>query len=173
MQLNLEVVSGTAPPKEAVALLAGNEELLRNTAQIVVRDSKIIERTKAPGRQISLSLGRPHIHQDVLFLRLAISNYSRIGYDIQSLRFLIKDKKQAKRTAVQETALSTLYVLNDTTAVAGKSEHVFVFALPKFTIPDQKYLVIQLMEKNGGRHMELRIGNRPVSRARSVADTIN
>jgi len=44
-----------------------------------------------------------------------------------------------------------------------------VFALDKFTIPDQKQLTIQLMEKNGGRHMELNVQNKAIVRAKPLS----
>jgi len=61
-----------------------------------------------------------------------------------------------------------LYIDSDTSVVKGQSEHVFVFAVPKFTIPDKKYLTIQLMEKNGGRHLELKIHDKTVVKARLI-----
>ncbi len=65
------------------------------------------------------------------------------------LVFKIVDKKVIKRTAMQEQVLRTaprpeLYV----TVVHGKSyKSVTVFALEKFTIPDDKQLVIEVAEK--------------------------
>jgi hypothetical protein len=53
--------------------------------------------------------------------------------------------------------------------VVGQSEHVFVFALPKFTIPDNKFLEIQIMEKNGGRNLELKIHNKTIIKAKLIA----
>jgi hypothetical protein len=45
-----------------------------------------------------------------------------------------------------------------------------VFALEKFTIPDAKYLAIQIMEKNGGRHLSMKINNRKIMQAIPLAD---
>jgi len=43
---------------------------------------------------------------------------------------------------------------------------------PKFTIPDKKYLFIQIMEKNGGRHLQLRVHNRTIVKARSAKQNL-
>jgi hypothetical protein len=40
----------------------------------------------------------------------------------------------------------------------------FVVVLPKFTIPDKKNLVVQLIENGGGRHMELKVNNKKLVR---------
>lgn len=105
------------------------------------------------------------IHHEVMYYRIRISNHSNINYDIDQLRFFIRDQKKAKRTASQEIEMKPLYVQNDTSIVAGQTEHCFVFALSKFTIPDKKYLIIQLMEKNGGRNLALKVHNRKIIKA--------
>lgn len=105
------------------------------------------------------------IRENVMYYRIKMENQSIINYDIDQLRFFIRDRKKAKRTASQEIELKPFYVQNDTPMIKGQSEHIFVFALPKFTIPDQKHLVVQLMEKNGGRHLKLKIHNRVIMRS--------
>jgi len=105
------------------------------------------------------------IRDNVMYYRIKMKNQSNINYDIDQLRFFIRDRKKAKRTATQELEIKPLYVLNNTPTIRGQSEHNFVFALPKFTIPDQKYLAVQLMEKNGGRHLELNVKDRKITKA--------
>lgn len=103
-----------------------------------------------------------------MFYRITLRNHSNINYDIEQLRFFIRDQKKSKRTAVQELEIYPLSIYGDTSVVTALSEHIFVFAVPKFTIPDNKYLTIQLMEKNGGRHLELKIHNKTVVKARLI-----
>lgn len=105
------------------------------------------------------------IRDNVMYYRVKMKNQSNINYDIDQLRFFIRDRKKAKRTATQEIEIKPLYVQNDIPTIKGQSEHIFVFALPKFTIPDQKYLAVQLMEKNGGRHLELNVNDRKITKA--------
>lgn len=114
---------------------------------------------------MSLSLKGVFIHGDVLYLKLLLRNRTHIGYDVDLLRFSIRDRQQAKRTATQENELAPLLVYGNTASVRGKSGQTVVVALPKFTIPDKKLLYIQLMEKNGGRHLQLRAGNSTIVKA--------
>ena len=58
----------------------------------------------------------------------------------------------AKRTAVQEQIILSLRAQNYATLVPGKKSERTVFTMAKFTIPDDKCLVVELNEKNGGRH---------------------
>ena len=47
------------------------------------------------------------------------------------------------------------------------TEHT-VFALEKFTIPDDKQLVIEIAEKEGGRHQTIVIENEDIVRANII-----
>lgn len=117
---------------------------------------------------IQLQLCGTYIRNGVLYCRIRIQNRSNIDYDIDQLRFYIRDQKRNKRTATQELELKPLHVNGDPSAVAAQSQQVFVYALPKFTIPDKKYLAVQLMEKNGGRHLRLKIHNKTLIRSRPL-----
>ena len=43
-----------------------------------------------------------------------------------------------------------------------------VFALPKFTIPDDKKLVVEMYEKQGGRHQIFEVDNEDLVRAETI-----
>jgi len=43
-----------------------------------------------------------------------------------------------------------------------------VFAFETFTIPDNKQLVVELFEKNGGRHQRFVIKNVDLTKARTI-----
>lgn len=117
---------------------------------------------------IGLELDGLFVKDDVIYYRLGLGNNTHISYDIDQLRFFIRDQKKARRTATQEVEVKPVYVLGATDRISGKTQQAVVFALPKFTIPDQKYLAIQLMEKNGGRHLSLKIHNKTIVKAEPV-----
>lgn len=167
LQLSIELLSG---PASSPAALFGqtNQALIAQTAMLAATDPGTMRRIRETNHGARLSLTGICISENVLFYRLQLDNQANISYDIENLRFFIRDKKQAKRTAVQQKEILPLYKHADTTAVAANSSHVFVFALPKFTIPDQKQLRIELFEKNGGRHIELCVSNRAIVKARPL-----
>lgn len=107
--------------------------------------------------------------EDVLYFQIKLKNTSNINYGIDQLRFFIRDQKQVQRTATQELELEPVYEKGELDSISGLSEKVFVFALPKFTIPDNKYLAVQLMEKEGGRHLELKVPNRAILHAKPIS----
>jgi conjugative transposon TraN protein len=108
------------------------------------------------------------IEENHLYFQLGIENKTLVGYDIGQFRIYIRDLKKAKRTASQEIELIPITVKGNTIDVPGYSTQTIVFALPKFTIPDKKYLCIEFLEDNGGRHLTLKVKNRKLVRALPV-----
>ena len=45
-----------------------------------------------------------------------------------------------------------------------------VFAMSKFTIPDGKQLIVELCEKNGGRHQSFVIESENLVRTREISE---
>ena len=89
-------------------------------------------------------------------------------FDVDFITFKIVDKKVAKRTAMQEQVIFPLRAYNYATRVAGKKDERTVFTFSKFTIPDDKCLVVELNEKNGGRHQSFVVENEDLVRARVI-----
>jgi conjugative transposon TraN protein len=111
-----------------------------------------------------------YIKDAVIYYQLRLINNSSIDYDIELLRFYIRDKKKSKRTAVQENELKPLHVSGNISQVKAFSQNIAVIALDKFTIPDKKFMGIQLMEKNGGRHLMMKLNNKHILRAIPLPD---
>ena len=106
-----------------------------------------------------------YIKDDIIYYQLRIKNNSTIDYDIEVLRFYIRDKKKGKRTAVQENELNPLHITGNIAQVKSFTQNVIVVALDKFTIPDKKFMGIQVMERNGGRHLMMKLNNKNILKA--------
>lgn len=109
-----------------------------------------------------------YTNNGLLYFHTELKNSSNIAYDIDFVSFKIVDKKVIKRTAMQEQVLEPLRAQNYVTVVHGKSSVRTVFALEKFTIPDDKQLVIEVAEKEGGRHQSFVIDNEDIVRANVI-----
>lgn len=142
-----------------------NQAEIKSYAQAAATSKEKVRGIKDKDFGIRFQMSGLFIQDEVLYLRINIENQSNINYDIDQLRFFIRDQKKANRTATQEIEITPLYVQRNTDKVDGNSQQTMVFALPKFTIPDKKYLAIQLMEKNGGRHLELHVKNKTIVKA--------
>ncbi len=107
------------------------------------------------------------IKENVMFLQLSVINRSHINYDIDLVQLVVRDEKVGKNTSQQEFAIEPILTTDDASAltVRGKSKLTFTYAIKKITIPDNKELVVQLYEENGGRKMEFIIDNKDLIRS--------
>ena len=109
-----------------------------------------------------------YTHSDLLYFHTQVKNTSHVPFDVDFITFKIVDKKVVKRIAMQEQVIYPLRAYNYVTRVNGRDSECTVFALPKFTIPDDKKLVVEMFEKQGGRHQRFEVVNEDLVRAETV-----
>ena len=149
------------PPNKKATISAYANAILNNPPRRI---------SKVEHGAVITKLSGIYIKDDVIYYQLEIHNHSPLDFDIDLLKFFITDKKRSKRSSVQENELLPLYVAGNRSKVKAYNFSVMVVALDKFTIPDAKFLGIQLMEKNGGRHFNLKVYNRQILKARMLPE---
>lgn len=138
---------------------------LATYANSILDNSRTMHGISSKKWDVMVSVSGIYIKENTIFYQLELDNRSSIDYDIDFLRFYIRDKKKSKRTAIQENELKPLYIAGNTSQVKANSTSGVVVALEKFTIPDAKYLAIEINEKNGGRNLLMKVNNRKIIRA--------
>lgn len=109
------------------------------------------------------------VKENVLYYRLAVENKSNLNYDIDYIRYFVVDSKTAKLTSRQEIELRPIYVHNDAiTTVQGNRKVERVYAFQRFTIPNNKQLLIVIGEQNGGRELAFQVQNKDIMRAKTL-----
>lgn len=141
-----------------------------NYANLILDNHRTVRGIEDRKWEMTASLHGIYIKDGVLYYQILLCNKSAIDYDIDLLKFFIRDKTKAKRTAMQENELSPLHISGNTKVVKACDFSVVVIALDKFTIPDAKSFVIQIMEKNGGRHLQLNVKNDKIVKAIPLPD---
>ncbi|MHC0443057.1 conjugative transposon protein TraN [Flavobacterium sp. 3-210] len=134
-----------------------NQKRIKEFSELALTKKNKLSGLRSERFDIKLQVSGIFIHQDVMYFRVILENNSKINYDISQLRFFIRDQKKSKRTASQEIEIIPLLSTPNINSVSDESEISAVYAFPKFTISDNKYLTVQLIEKNGGRHLEINI----------------
>ncbi|TCO95949.1 conjugative transposon TraN protein [Bacteroides heparinolyticus] len=119
---------------------------------------------------IQFTLKGIYTHNGLLYFHTQLKNASHVPFDVDYITFKIIDKKVAKRTAIQEQVITPLRAYNHLMCAGGKKTERTVFTLPKFTIPDDKHLVVELHEKDGGRHQSFTVENADLVRARVISE---
>ena len=111
-----------------------------------------------------------YTHNGLLYFHTEIKNSSNVPFDVDYIIWKIVDKKVAKRTAIQEQVIQPLRTQNFVMNVGGNTSERTVWTMDKFTMPDDKCLVVELAEKNGGRHQSFVIENTDLVRARVISE---
>ena len=109
-----------------------------------------------------------HSHNGLFYFHTETRNRSNVAFRTDFIRFKIVDKKVPKRTAIQERVIDPVRSYNEVLVTEGKSDVRTVYAVPQFTIPDDKLLVIELFEKDGGRHQTIRVENADLVAAKQI-----
>jgi hypothetical protein len=71
---------------------------------------------------------------------------------------------------IQERPLISLRIYKPLDNIAGNTVEKNVFLLDQFTIADDKVLLIEIYEKNGGRHQVVQVENPDLVKARLIKD---
>ena len=85
-----------------------------------------------------------YAHGELIYFHTEVKNATNVPFDVDFVTF------------------------NYVTRVDGKKNERTVFALPKFTIPDDKKLIVEMYEKQGGRHQSFDVENEDLVRAETV-----
>ena len=105
---------------------------------------------------VELRLRGVWLMQGRLWFGLEYSNHSAIAYTPAYVRWFIRDRRQLRRTAIQELPLEPVY-MPEVSAVAGDSSiHTWTGFTP-FALAKDKELILEVGEKGGGRTLTLRI----------------
>ena len=163
-------VNYTAQPSVLVLQLPPNKKATISAYANAILNNPPRRISKVEHGAVITKLSGIYIKDDVIYYQLEIHKHSPLDFDIELLKFFITDKKRSKRSSVQENELVPLYVAGNRSKVKAYNFSVIVVALDKFTIPDAKFLRIQLMEKNGGRHFNLKVYNQQILKARMLPE---
>jgi conjugative transposon TraN protein len=178
------VTYSDTPTEQAITIAGntGNQSLILVNDAVNERDiqsdSRLALKQNVTGQidqhnkyQMKLSLQEIFIHGNTLYYRIQIRNKSSISYDIKSLKFLIRDRKNVKRTSSQEAEINPLFIGNESDRIQAFASTTLIYAVKKFTIPDGKRLLINLFEENGGRHLSLKVENKDILKAKVLPES--
>ena len=137
---------------------------------IYKNDNRIVKHIGAKSFGIQFILKGIYIHNGKYYFHTELRNKTNVPFQIDFINFKVVDKKVAKRTVVQERPMIPLRTYKTLDEIGGKLTEQNVFLLDQFTIADDKVLLIEIFEKNGGRHQTLQIENSDLIKAHLIDD---
>ncbi|WP_294246244.1 conjugative transposon protein TraN [uncultured Chryseobacterium sp.] len=140
------------------------ENLYRNSR-------KTINHIASKSYGIRFSVRALHVNDNKFYFTLEVDNKSNIAYDIEMIKFKIVDKKKLKRKVVQEKRLEPIRVYTPLITVTHHSNAKGVYVLEQFTLLKGQVLEVEILERNGGRHQKVQLGNKKLIHAKLIGNS--
>lgn len=124
--------------------------------------------------KVKVQLSKVLISGDSLFFKLQIANRSNLNYEIDFIRFYVRDLKISKRTVKQEQELYPITSVDTQNYVLKAGANLNdVFVLKQFPITKTSALFIEVYEKNGSRQLYLKVKQKHILKAKAISSIFN
>lgn len=137
--------------------LADNEIYYQNYSSYLLRSKKKIGNIKKRTDKVILSVENIVFKKEELYFLLKIDNRSSIDYDLSLLDISVETRKKGQKKSMQKLVKEPVYKYRVPEKVAKGIVTRFVYVLPKFSIAEDKVVVIDLKEQNGERDIKLKV----------------
>jgi len=132
-----------------------------------VKEAKPFLSLRTRKYKMELQLQSIYHVDDIMYFGFKVTNKSNLPCTFDAVRLSMRESMRIKRSSMQQYDVIPIY--NDSISyVPGNSDRQFVMAVPQFTIPDQRKLVFEIVERNGGRNLTLRITNQQLFKAKDL-----
>jgi len=132
------------------------------------KSRKTVKHIAAKSFGIQFSVRALHVNDNKFYFTLQVDNSSNVAYDIELINFKIVDKKNLKRTVVQDKLLEPIRVYSPMTSAIHNSSITAVYLLEQFTLLKDQVLEIEILERNGGRHQKVQLENTELINAKLI-----
>lgn len=112
---------------------------------------------------VSLKLENLVFEKDHLYFVMRLENNSSIDYELDFLELSTQIKQKGKRKSMQKLVQRPIIKYNLPHKVQKGHTARFVYVLPKFSLADDKVVILDLQEKNGERDLELAVKQRYIN----------
>jgi len=142
---------------------------MRQYCQRIYERKGFIRRVGDSKFRIISHLNGLYVSGKIMYLQLDFCNKSGIDYDVDFVKFYLRDRDVLKRQAAQEIELTPFLAYpTDLRAIKANTKNKAVYALPLRTLGDDKVLEVELYERDGGRHLRFRVDSKVLLRARML-----
>ena len=118
-----------------------------------------IGRLKKRNDGIVLSVENIVFDKEELYFVIQIENRSSLDYDVNFLNLSIDTRKKGKKKSLQSLYQEPHFKYKLPTKINEKKTVRLVYVIPKFSISNERSVILELNENNGERNVRLKISN--------------
>jgi hypothetical protein len=145
-----------------------NKDQLKSSCQKIVNDMQRIYYLNGRSGKMRLQVRGIYIRGTSLFFAIRLINRSSLDYDVDSIRFFIVENQKKRNPPLLFKELSPVYVYDSARLVKGFSRVTSVIVIPRLTLPRHRRLQIEVLERNGGRQLQIQTSNFTLENARLI-----
>lgn len=119
-----------------------------------------IGRIKNRTEGIVLSVENIVFDKEELYFVIRFENTTTLDYDINFLNLSIETRQKGKRKSLQRLYQEPVFKYNLPMKIAENETVRLVYVLPKFSISNDRRVILELNEKNDERNIDLKISHR-------------
>jgi len=135
----------------------GKEKDFEKMCKAVINDGIFFRRFTCSNNMVELKLNNLEYKNDYFYFFMTIKNNTNIDYDVNFTEFYISTKKKKLRSSAQKIMYKPDYIFNNPKRIKGKTSEQFVYVIKKFTVSNNKVLIIDINELKGERNLSLEI----------------
>lgn len=140
--------------------LADKETYYQDFSSHLLRSKQTISKLRKRKDGVELKVQNIVFHNSELYFLLEINNNSPIDYEPAFLNVSVETRKQGRKKSIQKLPVSPVYKHLMPEIIPQRKTSRFVYVLPKFSISEDKIVVIDLKEQRGERDIKLKIKKR-------------
>ncbi len=129
----------------------------------LLKGKQPIKRLKRQNEKIALSIKNIVFDREELYFVIQIENNSSLDYDVNFLNMSVKTRKKGKNKSIQKLYQEPVFEYQTPLKVAKNESKQLVYVLPKFSISNERSIILELNEKCGERNLKLNISNRYIN----------
>ncbi|PRX57358.1 DUF4138 domain-containing protein [Flagellimonas meridianipacifica] len=112
---------------------------------------------------VVLSLESIVFDKEELYVVVEIKNNSSMDYDVNFLNLYIETRQKGKRKSLQRIYKEPIYKYQLPSKIKEGSSERLVYVLPKFSISNERRVVLEVNEDNGERNIKMKIPHRLIN----------
>lgn len=144
---------------EQLDIKTNNHDYYRRACLYLIAQKRKIHALKKSNEGIVLSVENIVFDKEELYFVIRIENTSSLDYDLNFLNLSISTRKKGKKKSLQSVNKKPLFEFQLPQKIKEKGIKKLVYVLPKFSLSNERQVVLELKEENGERDLKLNISH--------------
>ena len=143
--------------------IENREQYYKRFCSYLLDGKQRISRLKKRKEGIVLSVKNIVFDKDELYFVIQIKNNSSLDYDLNFLNLSIETRQKGKKKSLQKLYQKPHFRYNVPSRIAKNETVRLVYILPKFSLSNERRIVLELNERNGERNLKLNVSHRVIN----------